>query len=88
MDRLPATHTIMLEYYRRCRCVQCWIPVGAGVCLQTNNQYTDAVADLSTSLLLLGREAEQYRAEEEAAAVVLQACWRGCLQRKEIEQLG
>jgi hypothetical protein len=34
------------------------------------------------------REAEQYRVEEETAAVVLQACWRGCLQRKEIERLG
>jgi hypothetical protein len=31
--------------------------------------------------------AEQHREEEEHAALVLQSCWRGRLQRQEVEKL-
>jgi hypothetical protein len=44
-------------------------------------------AVLSTIRFCSAREAEQYRAEEQQAALVLQACWRGCLQRQEIDKL-
>lgn len=33
------------------------------------------------------RAAEAHRAQEHGAAVVLQASWRGCLQRMELERL-
>jgi hypothetical protein len=33
------------------------------------------------------RAAEQHREEEEHGALVLQSCWRGRLQRQEVEKL-
>jgi len=77
MDRLSgAAKKNMLEYYSRCRHVHSCCTV----------QHA-SVLDCNAKRGVIGREAEQYRAEEQQAAVVLQACWRGCLQRHHLEKL-
>jgi len=53
------------------------------------NKLDDAMGQLSmpTAGLLSCRASEQCRRDEVLAAVVLQSCWRGTLQRKELQQL-
>lgn len=80
MERLR--HTTMQEYYRRCR----WVLLAR----QATAAGLHGTSSQCEPVLLFSaphREAEQYRDGEQQSAVVLQACWRGRLQRQEIDNL-
>jgi hypothetical protein len=75
-----AADAVLQEYYQRCRCAAL-----RAACCQA--QHTTPRPQTPRGGCRMHRDAEAHRAQETHAALVLQACWRGCWQRAALASL-